>query len=342
MIPKRTILIFTVLFLAALACGPTVNNEDARATHAAETVAAINAQNQSNQAQPTNTNPQQQSSPAQPTNPNPQAQPTNTTPPTAQPTNTTPPTATTKPTSSTPCDKASMVSETVPDGSEFVPGEPFTKKWAIKNEGSCTWNSSYEWVFADGKNMSGPATKPITGSTVAPGKTVEVSLDLTAPNDPKTYRGTYKIRNGNGQIFTTNGFWVEIKVLQPVLGPPPMPQPPAIIHGASVVLDRTWTFDLDTTTTGPPTGADFQYAINIEQYIEPRNGAMFYFWNSPEPTYDDCLFSPLATDPILIWDPNDIGTFFCFITDQGDVGSLQIVGFDPTSMAFDYIIWGVP
>jgi hypothetical protein len=61
--------------------------------------------------------------------------------------------------------------------------------------------------------MGGPATKQITSGTVAPGQSVEIEIDQTAPASTGTYRGTYHIRNSGGQIFTTTGFWVEIKVV---------------------------------------------------------------------------------------------------------------------------------
>jgi hypothetical protein len=316
MLPKRTILMFAMLLLVTLACGPDTasgDDGDSLATYAALTVSAYNAQNQ----------------PA--ANP-PQA-------PQAQPTNTTPPTATTKPTSSTPCDKAGLVSETIPDGTTFGTDEAFTKKWVIKNEGSCTWNSSYEWVFSSGENMSGPTTKALTGGTVAPGQTVEVSLNLTSPSNMGTYRGTYKIRNGSGQIFTTNGFWVEIEVLLPAMGPPPAPPSDPIYFAATATLDQTWTFDLDTAKAGPATGADFHYKIFGLEYISPQNGASFFYWGDFEPFFDDCLLGPLSTAEILIQNPNDVGSYFCFETNKGYLGYLHIDSFNPGSMTFSYIIW---
>ncbi|MGD8455002.1 MAG: NBR1-Ig-like domain-containing protein [Anaerolineales bacterium] len=179
--------------------GPPVSGGAAQ-TAAAETVSAqltLNAQQ--GPPQPLNTDP--------PSQPGSTSGPTNT----LEPTNTQQPTNTA--TDSIPCDKAGFVSENVPDGTEFAAGDTFTKKWVIKNNGSCTWTSGYQWVFSSGDAMGGSATKQITSGTVAPGQSVEIELDLTAPASPGTYRGTYKIRNSGGQTFTPNGFWVEIKVV---------------------------------------------------------------------------------------------------------------------------------
>ncbi len=183
---------------AASVSGPPVNGGAAQ-TAAAQTVAAqltLNAQQ--GPPLPLNTNPPPQPPPNQATN-------------TTQPTNTLAPTHTA--TKSIPCDDAGFVNENVPDGTEYAPSATFTKKWVIVNEGSCTWTSGYQWVFSSGDSMGGPATKQITSGTVAPGQTVEVEIALTAPASAGTYRGTYQIRNSGGQIFTTNGFWVEIKVV---------------------------------------------------------------------------------------------------------------------------------
>jgi hypothetical protein len=117
-----------------------------------------------------------------------------------------------------PCDRASFVKDvTIPDGTELIPGEDFTKVWQLKNTGSCTWNSAYSLVFDHGDSMGGSASKSLTAGTVAPGQVVDISVDLTAPNTPDTYKGYWKIRNPTGVVFGVGpsgdvAFWVEIVV----------------------------------------------------------------------------------------------------------------------------------
>lgn len=119
-----------------------------------------------------------------------------------------------------PCDRASFVSDvTVPDGSDFAPGDSFVKTWRLKNNGSCTWSSSYDLVFHSGDAMNAPASVQLTGGTVAPGGTVDVSVQLTAPDDGGTYKGFFRLRNGSGVIFGIGAnadvsFWVEIEVIE--------------------------------------------------------------------------------------------------------------------------------
>ena len=145
------------------------------------------------------------------------AQPTTATPTEAGPTLT--PTLTSTITGTeVPCDRASFVKDvTIPDDTELIPGEEFTKIWQLKNTGSCTWNSAYSLIFDHGDSMDGPASKTLTAGTVAPGQVVDISVDLTAPTSPDTYQGWWKIRNPTGVVFGVGAsgnvaFWVKIIV----------------------------------------------------------------------------------------------------------------------------------
>ena len=99
-----------------------------------------------------------------------------------------------------PCNKALFVSETIPDDTEFASGEAFTKSWTFKNIGTCTWNTDYKLVFATGDAMSGPASVNLV-SAVVPNAQVTISVDLTAPNDPGTYTGYWKLQADDDEQF---------------------------------------------------------------------------------------------------------------------------------------------
>ena len=145
--------------------------------------------------------------------------PTDTPPPTA--TATPPPTAipvipTATPTQ-VPCNLAEFVSDvTIKDGTEFAPGEAFTKTWRLRNVGSCTWNPDYELVFANGDAMGGPSAQKI-GVTVRPGDTVDVSVKLAAPQKAGDHTGNWQLRSNSGVVFGIGKtgqsvFWVKIRV----------------------------------------------------------------------------------------------------------------------------------
>jgi len=112
------------------------------------------------------------------------------------------------------CDKATFVSETIPDGSDFAPSSAFTKTWRVRNTGTCTWNTSYAIVFDHGDALSAPAAVAFPG-VVAPGQEVDLSINMVAPAAPGSYESFWKFRNASGVIFVANPFSAKIDVIPP-------------------------------------------------------------------------------------------------------------------------------
>lgn len=198
----RIICSIAILLLLNLAClGQTVAPQTLpnNATVVAMTLTAIALQNP-----PT-------SSDNQPTQP--AAQPTSVAP---APTNPTIPDAP-SPTKKVPCDRATFVSETIPDNTKMKPGQSFSKSWTLKNNGSCPWGAGYTLIFDHGDSMGALPTSPLTAAAIAPGQTVEVAATLTAPNQPGTYQGYFMLKNASGVKFGIGdnadvAFWVKIVV----------------------------------------------------------------------------------------------------------------------------------
>jgi len=189
---KTTILISTILMMSiVLACGFSFGDTGLSDTEKLQTaVAATIAANQSSQVVPTVGQP------------------------TLQPTTAPAKTAVVPPTATPlPCNQAQFISETIPDGTVFNAGQDFDKSWRLKNVGTCTWNTNYKMIFADGNKMGGPSSKNLTIS-VAPGEQYDFLIDQTAPNSAGTYKGFWQIVDDQGKIFVHN-LWVEIKVKAP-------------------------------------------------------------------------------------------------------------------------------
>ncbi|MBI3738817.1 MAG: hypothetical protein HY258_07205 [Chloroflexi bacterium] len=163
----------------------------------------------------------------------------------------TPPTPTSTPKPGTPsvtpspaaCDRAQFIADvTVPDGTVFAPNAPFLKTWRLKNVGTCTWTTSYALTFDTGDKMGGPDSANLS-SSVAPGQTVDVSVNLTAPSSAGSYRGYWKFRNAGGVPFGigtagTKSWWVDIKVTGPTATPTLSPTPgPTSTPVAGVMYD---------------------------------------------------------------------------------------------------------
>ena len=115
------------------------------------------------------------------------------------------------------CDAAEFVSDvTYPDGSNVSLGGTFTKTWRVQNVGTCTWSTAYTLVFVSGERFGAPTAVSLPGS-VAPGQTIDLSINLTAPNNNGRYRGDWKLRNASGVLFgigssASSNFYVDVSV----------------------------------------------------------------------------------------------------------------------------------
>ncbi|HEX9386653.1 MAG TPA: NBR1-Ig-like domain-containing protein, partial [Anaerolineales bacterium] len=113
-----------------------------------------------------------------------------------------------------PCKDSALLLEdvTVPDNALMSRGIKFTKTWRFMNSGKCKW-SGYTISFVAGDRMETPGSSPIPETE--PGKTVDVSIELTAPSIDGSYTGFYELKNDKGEtlaIGTEKTFWVKILI----------------------------------------------------------------------------------------------------------------------------------
>jgi len=127
-------------------------------------------------------------------------------------------------------DRADFESDiTLPDGTVVSPGQALLKTWRVRNSGTSTWGGGYELVFVGGDQMGAPSAVDVPG-TVSPGETVDLAVDMTAPGEPGTHRGDWRLRNAQGVLFGDT-LWIQITV--PDEGAPTPPPPPS---GSSIEL----------------------------------------------------------------------------------------------------------
>ncbi len=111
---------------------------------------------------------------------------------------------------------ASFISDvTIPDGSYIAPGSSFTKTWRLRNNGATHWNTNYKVIFSSGTQMGAPNWFALP-HPVAPGQTIDISVNLTAPSTSGTFRANFKIQSDVGEIFGVGAncsvpFWAEIR-----------------------------------------------------------------------------------------------------------------------------------
>lgn len=99
------------------------------------------------------------------------------------------------------CNAAALVKDvTFPDGTLVYPGEYFTKVWRLRNAGTCTWNKKYTLDFVGGNRMG--AKKSITlGTSVDPGETIDLAVDMVAPDKAGDHEGRWMLATNKGDSF---------------------------------------------------------------------------------------------------------------------------------------------
>jgi len=146
------------------------------------------------------------------------ATPTKTATPSKTPTPTDTPTDTATPTPALP--KAQFIKDiTIPDGTVVKPAQPFTKTWRFKNVGAVPWGEGVKLAFVEGnhkgfesKKMGGPDYVDVPSA--APGKTVDISVDLVSPQKLGQHRSYWRLKLGNGE-WLENIHYADIFVASP-------------------------------------------------------------------------------------------------------------------------------
>ena len=115
------------------------------------------------------------------------------------------------------CDRVRFLEDvTIPDDTQMSPGQVFRKIWRIQNAGSCTWTAGYQLVFYSGDSMGDNLAVNLP-SVVAPGETIDVGVDLTAPRAYGVFQSNWKLRSPAGTMFGTansenDAIWARIVV----------------------------------------------------------------------------------------------------------------------------------
>lgn len=120
-----------------------------------------------------------------------------------------------------PCERVSFIKDvTIPDGTVLAANTPFRKTWRVRNDGSCTWDTSYQLVFVGGTALTNQSAVSIPG-VVQPGQQVDVSVDMVSPAQPGNFQSNWKFRSPRGVTFGTgsggaNPIWARITVQEPI------------------------------------------------------------------------------------------------------------------------------
>jgi hypothetical protein len=88
---------------------------------------------------------------------------------------------------------------TIPDNTEFAPGEAFTKTWRVRNTGTCAWGPGYRVTFVGSDQMGGPDSAGV--AVTEPGEEAEISVGLVAPEEPGRFRGDWQLCVNEEECF---------------------------------------------------------------------------------------------------------------------------------------------
>lgn len=157
-------------------------------------------------------------------------------------------------------DNAKFIADiTIPDGTQFLPSASFTKTWRVQNTGTCSWNSTYTLRFVGGAQMGGPAAVAFPGP-VAPGVTMDISVNLTAPAAPGGYTGQWRLTNAVGSGFGTNGNPLTVVIVVPAptatftnTAPPPPPTSTATSTSTPTATATSTATPTNTSAPAAPT-----------------------------------------------------------------------------------------
>ena len=243
------------------------------------------------------------------------------------------------------CDLAAPgipIDVTIPDDTQMQPEQAFTKVWRLKNSGTCSWQTDYQVFLFSGEAMGAPASFSL-GQQVSPGQSVEISVDMVAPQNAGTYQGNWKLRNQSGTAFGigpngSSSFWVRIIVVPlPTWTPTPATTTPtptvtpteAVQVTGQVTIIPGETLDLDSNGINLGTGDDLSYEStpNGNHQLSPLGSVSLALYGEGQPTLAECQALTLTNGPLLI--DKYVGQYFCYRTDLGLPGRAQIDSLDP-------------
>jgi len=159
------------------------------------------------------------------------------------------------------CYSAQFVEDvSIPDGTIVAPGASFWKTWSVKNTGSCSWDSSFKFVFVDGDIMGGAYVYNFPGFA-APDDIVEIPIQLYAPTTTGSYSGYWKIQAPDKTLFGVGQYDQSLSVKVVVGSGTPANSKTATAYGITAVsytIERRctaantfWQIYIHLTSNGP-------------------------------------------------------------------------------------------
>lgn len=257
------------------------------------------------------------------------------------------------------CDQALPgipIDVTIPDDTVLLPGERFTKTWRLQNVGTCTWTGDYALVWFSGEQLDAPLSVPLSGNT-NPGQSVDLSVEMKAPDTEGTYQGWWKLRNPAGDLFgigpnSDAPFWVRIiaegtpiSSVTPTTtetAPPTITPTPGIQVNGTATLQFGDLYDLDHNEVNIG-GEDLTYEeLDQTHNLVPIDKTEISVFGPNKPNLSNCQNSTLSSDPIAV--DNLVGNYICYRTNMALPGWMFINSMDPetNNLNVEILTWLIP
>jgi hypothetical protein len=248
-------------------------------------------------------------------------------------------------------------SSSISAGQQFDPGDSFQVDWPLKNTGTCTWSLDYALSFVNGDQMGAASPVALT-STVAPGDSITVSVQMTAPSQPDMYGSFWKLQDENGQIFGMNSpqdapLRVKIEVVQsgntpfnPAVTAVPeiaVTLPNTLANGVGETMLANQCFDLvdggEVSCSDPDADIKYTYSSVIGGYLRGVNGSLFSNSHESAPSESTCEAESFYGMPVLL---GSGGKYLCIETEyDGDTvyGWVNPTSYNSGGLTFNYLLW---
>ena len=202
----------------------------------------------------------------------------------------------------------------------------------------------------------------ILSGEVAPGQSVDITVDMVSPTQSGKYQGNWKLRNSASALFgigpnNSAPFWVRIVVAQTAtttptaatatLTPTPTPTVPAVKASGNVALRPLDQVDLDSAGINPAggNGSDLLYTTNTDgqHLLNPLAGVGLAQSGTTQPSLANCQAATLSGEPVAM-ELVSTGVYFCVRTNMGLPGWIRITGFDldDYTLTLDLLTWTIP
>ena len=215
--------------------------------------------------------------------------------------------------------------QTIKDGQALYAGESFTKVWRVKNTGSCTWTKDYSFGFVSGNRMGGRDAR--LAQSVAPGQTIDISVDMIAPGANGTYNGYWQMRSPQGRGFGQT-VWVKVRVDGSAAAPSYVYQPVSIyafypdfyVGEAGECVSVNWYAEgadmMELSVDGVSVLSDDYYDGTYEicgPLLDPGDHIIdFHAYNAASGDYSSFIYTALDGDYWDGWLENDYWQDFIY------------------------------